>query len=59
MNMKVKKPMTVRAFLEFKNGSFKSTQEVLRQPDTWENLTPACKRLIKRYAARLENTAFN
>jgi hypothetical protein len=44
--------MKIRGFLEFKNGEFRDTLEVLVQPDTWKELTPSDRRLVKRYAAK-------
>jgi len=50
--------MKIKAFLEFKDGSFGATTELLKQPDLWVNLTATSQRLIKRYAAALGNSGF-
>jgi hypothetical protein len=42
---------SIRAWLEMKDGTLWDTLELLEQPDEWENLIPADRRLIKRYAA--------
>jgi hypothetical protein len=45
--------VTMRMYLELKNGSFVGTQDILQKPDSWGDLTPESRRLIKRYAALL------
>jgi hypothetical protein len=50
--------MTMREFLEFQDGHFRSTQEVLERPDTWRSLTPESQRLVKRYAAALSGSSW-
>ena len=48
--------LTMRWLLEFKDSHFSSTEEVLKQPDTWSDLTPQSQRLIKSYAAKLSGS---
>ena len=52
------KRMQVRAFLEFKDGTFGGTEEVLQHPDVWGDLTAGSRRLVKRYSAALANSVY-
>lgn len=52
----MRKVVTIRMFLEFKDGTFRETQEVLQNPDWWGDLTAESRRLVKRYAALLMNS---
>jgi hypothetical protein len=55
---KLKNTITMRAYLELKDGSFLGTLELLQLPERWKDLTGADRRLIKRYAARLAGASF-
>jgi hypothetical protein len=50
--------MRMRAFLEFKDGTWGPTDEVLQKPELWESLTAESRRLVKRYAAALGNSGY-
>jgi hypothetical protein len=43
--------LTMRAYVELKNGSFRPTEKVLQNPDIWPQLVPNDRRRVKRYAA--------
>ena len=49
--------IAIRMFLALKNGDFVETQESLQKPDSWRDLTPESRRLVKRYAALLANSS--
>jgi hypothetical protein len=48
--------ISVRAFLERKDGGFVETLDILHQPDKWVDLTARDRRLIEYYAAKLINS---
>ncbi|MGH9353999.1 MAG: hypothetical protein ACRD2G_17865 [Terriglobia bacterium] len=52
------KTITMRAYLELKDGSFLETLELLQQPERWQHLAAANRGLINRYAARLAGASF-